>query len=394
MAERLNRVLQTAETIDDLFAIQHRLQAHLPGRLRPLLATTSIRNRGTLVVGPRGTGKTTFLLDKARQGKLLYLSADSPLVSNTGLWELGRLAFQRDFDGIIIDEVHYAPNWSRDLKALYDAYPRKKIIASDSSSVILQKGIADLSRRFVKIQIPLLSFRDYVFLKEGLSLPVIDLLKTDRAAIQRALDQGPVLHWFREYLCGGFRPFFLEGSYPERQLNIIEKTVFSDIPFLLTQTNENILRLGNAVIGMLATSSIPTLNMESTCRDWNVGKETFYNLLSALESLSLIRIVDYGKSSKSRTKGAKILLADPSHYAVLGGSMGNLRESYVVFELERRFGEVFASKDERKGDFVSHGMLFEVGGRNKKAKSANYVIRDDLEYPSPRQIPLWTMGLR
>lgn len=384
----------SAETIDDCMAIQQRLQAHLPGRLRPLLATTPIKSRGTLVVGPRGTGKTTFLLEKAKHGKLFYLSADSPLVSNTGLWELGRMAFQRDFDGIIIDEVHFAPDWSRDLKALYDAYPRKKIIASDSSSVVLQRGIADLSRRFVKIQVPLLSFREYVLLKEGLSLPVIDPLKPDRAAVQRALDQGPVLHWFREYLRGGFRPFFLEGSYPERQLNVIEKTVFSDLPFFLAQTNENILRLGNAVIGMLATSSIPTLNVESTCRDWNVGKETFYNLLSALEALSLIRIIDYGKSSKARTKGAKILLADPSHYAVLGGSRGGLRESYVVFELEQRFGAVFASKDERKGDFVSKGMLFEVGGRNKKAKGADYMIRDDLEYPAPRQIPLWTMGMR
>lgn len=48
----------------------------------------------------------------------------------------------------------------------------------------------------------------------------------------------------------------------------------------------------------------------------------------------------------------------------------------------------------RKGDFVSHGILFEVGGRNKKGKSADDVIRDDLEYPAPRKIPLWTLGMR
>lgn len=382
------------EIIDDFIAIQHRLQRVLPERLRSTLSGIKISTRGTLVVGPRGTGKTVFLLETAKASKLLYFSADSPLLSNVGLWELGRMAFQRDFNGVIIDEVHYAPDWSRDLKALYDAYPGKQIIASDSSSIVLQKGIADLSRRFVKIKLSLLSFRDYVFLKEGITLPEMDILRLDPLLIQKTFEKGPILSWFRDYLTAGFRPFFLEGSYKERQLNIIEKTVFSDLPFFLPQTNENILRLGNAVVAMLAASSIPTINVEATCSDWGVGKGTFYQLLAALEALSLIRIVDYKNSSKSRTKGAKILLTDPSHYAVLAGDLGNLREAYVAFELEQRFGEVFASKDERKGDFVSRGLLFEVGGRSKKIKHANYVIRDNLEFSAPGQIPLWTMGLR
>ena len=149
---------------------------------------------------------------------------------------------------------------------------------------------------------------------------------------------------------------------------------------------------------MLATSSIPTINMESTCRDWNIGKETFYNLLSAMEALSLIRIVDYKKSSKSRTKGAKILLSDPSHYAVIGGAnpvlRGNIRESYVALELEKRFGEVYASKNEKDGDFVSNKITFEVGGQSKKIKNSDYVIRDDIALPADKQIPLWTMGIR
>jgi predicted AAA+ superfamily ATPase len=347
-----------------------------------------------LVVGPRGTGKTTFLLEKAKQSKLLYLSADSPLISNIGLWELGRQAFQRDFNGIIFDEVHFAPDWSRDLKALYDAYPKKQIIASDSNSLILQKGIADLSRRFIKFTIPLLSFRDYVYIKYEITLPTIDILKPDISVLQKILDSGPVLNWFKEYLNAGMRPFFLENNYRERQLNIIEKTVFSDLPCFLPQTNENILRLGNAVVGMLALASIPTINVESTCREWSVGKETFYNLLAALEALQLIRIVDYRKSTKAKTKGAKILLVDPSHYSVLGGNIGNMREAYVAFELQERFGEVFASKDEEKGDFLSQGILFEVGGASKKAKKSDYVIRDDREQFTTGKIPLWTLGLR
>ncbi|HAR43538.1 MAG TPA: AAA family ATPase [Bdellovibrionales bacterium] len=390
----VERIMQVNDIIDQLFAIQLRIQAWQPACLRPLLTQTEITARGTLVIGPRGTGKTTFLFEQAKKGKFLYFSADSPLVSDLGIWEIARVAFQRDFEGVIIDEVHCARKWSNDLKALYDAYPRKKIIASDSSSIVLQRGIADLSRRFVKISIPLLSFRDYVFLKHGLLLPQLNILKPDLRATQEILDTGPVMLWFREYLQGGLRPFFLEGSYAQRQLNVIEKMVFSDLPFVLPHVNDNILRLGNAVIGMLARSSIPTVNVDSTCRNWGVGKEKFYQLLAALEALSLIQIIDYRKSAKTRSKGAKIFLADPSHYSVLGGDLGNQREAYVAAELLARFGEVYASKDEKAGDFISEKHLFEVGGLSKKRKNADFVICDDLELPAPKRIPLWTLGLR
>ncbi len=391
MVERLS---QLAAIVDELIEVQERLQSFVPDRLRPCLTQESITARGTLVIGPRGTGKTTFLLAQAMEKKLMYLSADSPLVSQVGLWDLGREVFKRDFSGLIIDEVHFAPDWSRDLKALYDAYPRKIIVASDSSSVILRKGVSDLSRRFIKIQIPFLSFRDFVFLKEGITLPVLNFQEPDQRSVQKVLNTGPILHWFKIYMNTGLRPFFLEGDYRERQLNIIEKTIFSDLPFLLPQINENILRLGNAVIGMLALSSVPTINVESTCRDWNVGKDTFYNLLAALEAISLIRIVDFKKTSKSKSKGAKILFSDSSHYAVLGGNPGNAREAYVAWELEQHFGEVYASKDEKKGDFTAGGLVFEVGGASKKVKEADLVLCDDLELPVGKKRPLWMMGLR
>jgi predicted AAA+ superfamily ATPase len=97
---------------------------------------------------------------------VLYLSADNPLIAIKGLWEIGNTAFLAGYDGIIVDEVHYAKDWSSALKSLYDAFPDKSVYASDSSSFILRSGIADLSRRFSSVQIPQLSFREYLFLKK------------------------------------------------------------------------------------------------------------------------------------------------------------------------------------------------------------------------------------
>ena len=66
------------------------------------------------------------------------------------------------YEGVIIDEIHYASNWSIHLKALYDDYPGKIIWISDSSSLVLRDGKADLSRRYVAIQMPLMSENFYI----------------------------------------------------------------------------------------------------------------------------------------------------------------------------------------------------------------------------------------
>jgi hypothetical protein len=34
----------------------------------------------------------------------------------------------------------------------------------------------------------------------------------------------------------------------------------------------------------------------------------------------------------------------------------------------------------------------EVGGRSKKSKQADFVIRDDTDYPAGKAIPLWLLG--
>lgn len=48
--------------------------------------------------------------------------------------------------------------------------------------------------------------------------------------------------------------------------------------------------------------------------------------------------------------------------------------------------------------FVVDGRTFEVGGRNKKRKQVAdvadaYVVKDDIEYPYLRTIPLYMFGL-
>ena len=384
--------MKVSEALYQLEQNQVRIQSVKPDRIRLGLQDRDLEQmRAALVLGPRGTGKTTLLLDACRKERLLYVPADFPLVARFGIWEIAEEAFRCGYSGVAVDEVHFVRSWSQDLKAVYDSYPRAKIYASDSSSLVLRKGIADLSRRFPRVKVPLLSFREFIHLKTGEVPPKFSFLETTDPCFE-ILQQVNVLRLFREYLEVGFRPIFLEGEYHARLLDIVEKTIFFDIPFLLPQVQDRYLTVLNAIMGYLATSRKPSLNIESLSREWSIGKDKLYELLTALEHVELISIVRYKSDVKAAGKGAKIFFSDPTFYAALGGHVGNVRESFVACMMRQSGGLIYACKDERSGDFVVNDMVLEIGGKNKKRKQAQFVIRDDIESPSRDVIPLWALG--
>ena len=384
--------MNVSEALTQLATIQQRLQQELPDRIRASFPPSQLKDlRAAMIIGPRGTGKTTLMLTRSKQEQLLYLSADNPIVSRFGIWELGNEALMMGYKGLAVDEVHYAKSWSGDLKALYDSFPKAMIYASDSSSIVLRLGVADLSRRFPKVRVPFLSFREYLTFINNQDFPILKYTSSSEKFSAIASEQ-KILPLFKEYITRGFRPFFLEGHYEDRLVNIIEKTIHSDIPFLLPSVQQNYLRLLNAIIGYLASSPIPTLNIESLSTEWSVGKEKLYELLSVLEHVELINIVRFKSDKKASGKGAKIFLSDPSMYFALSGKLGNVREAYVVCTAKQSGLEIFACKDEAKGDFILEDTIIEIGGRNKKRKQSDLVIRDDLDHPSPGVLPLWALG--
>lgn len=380
------------EIIFQLEQTQQRIQNAVPERLRPLFARLEIEDkRAALIIGPRGTGKTTLLLRAARANSVLYLSADHPVVSGLRLWDIATRAFQMGYRGLAIDEVHFSVNWSQDLKAIYDSYPDKALWASDSSSLILRQGLADLSRRFPRFHMPLLSFREFIYLSTGQEVQIFNPLE-DASPCTEIIGRMNVLALFRQYLMLGCRPIFLEGDYREKLLNIIEKTIFTDVPFLLPKLQDKYLRLMNAMIGYIATSSVPTLNIDALSNEWSLGKEKLYELLNALEHIGLLNIIRYPQDHKASGKGAKIFLADPSMYHVLEGQTGTVREAFLASSFRNAGFKVYACKDETRGDFVISGKTLEVGGRKKSRKQSDFVVRDDLDLPLNRAIPLWSMG--
>lgn len=383
------------EAIERAEQIQARLLTHQPSRLRDWSGHFNMPERAGLLSGPRGVGKTTWMLSQVEPHHMLYLSADNPVLSTVPLFDLLEGIFMRGYEGALVDEVHYATGWARHLKAAYDAFPKNRILASDSSTVILRNETADLSRRFPVHTMPLLSFREFLSLKLNREVAPIDPFAPSKSDVQALVREIKVLRLFREYLNGGFRPFFLEesGLYQEKVMNTIAKTMESDIPFLVPQITENHLRLMHAVIGYLAVSTVPTLQVNSLCREWSLGKEKLYQLLAAMERSHLIRIIRKRNDTKMNSVGAKLLLHEPSVYNFFGRNEGTQREAYTAAAFLDAGYELFASSNETDCDFIVNGLRIEVGGQRKRAKAADFVVRDNVDLPSGNILPMWLLGL-
>jgi predicted AAA+ superfamily ATPase len=131
------------------------------------------------------------------------------------------------------------------------------------------------------------------------------------------------------------------------------------------------------------------------CKEWAIGKPKLYELLHAMEDAGVINIVQKSEIEKPYSKGAKIFMADPTLYYSLEGDVGNFREAFTVFTLKEK-GKILAAKNEEEADLIfenKKSFKLEIGGKKKKPKSSDFVIRDDIDLPIKNAIPLWALGM-
>ncbi len=111
-----------------------------------------------------------------------------------------------------------------------------------------------------------------VHISERRYLPLLNPFCSTPSVVKEIMGSINVLAAFEEYLDRGFRPSYLEWDYKEQIEHIIEKTIHGDVPFFVAQISDIHFRLMSAVLGFLAISKVPTLNIERMSREWGIGK--------------------------------------------------------------------------------------------------------------------------
>lgn len=363
------------------------------------------------ITGFRGVGKTTLMLQYFMENfenpeDCLYISCDNIKLIGEGLFSSVSTFFDSGGKVIILDEIHKYPNWSMELKNLYDSYPEKKIIFSGSSTLELVKGKYDLSRRAVIYRLAGLSFREYLELFKNVHIKEQQLDNILKSHVKIASNIGKdvsVLRYFRSYLKEGYYPFLIEGSdsYGQKVLNALEKVLYEDIPAVY-QIRPSAVPILKKLIFLVGTSQPFVPNIERIGAILNISKEYTYYYIDYLEKAGIFNLLfpdAYGIKLLRRPE--KIYLENPNiFYAVselVGAScsLGAVRECFFVNQLRNDFRISYS----KSGDFsVGRKYVFEVGGGGKGFKQItdeknSYLVCDDILMGYKNKIPLYLFGL-
>lgn len=352
------------------------------------------------ITGARGVGKSTMVLQYVKTQisdcKVLYISADHTFFTTHTLVEVADDFSKEAGSLLVIDEVHKYPDWSRELKQIYDTHPDMKVIFTGYSVLDIIDGVADLSRRVLHYTMYGLSFREYLGLFHHISVPKYSLeeILDGKAHIEGMLHPLPA---FREYLSEGYYPFAIEGDFPLRMQNVITKTIESDIAQYagLRATTAKKLKKMLAVISGLAPYKP---NADNLALEIGISRNSVQDYLSLLERAQLIgQLRDDTGGIRGLGKVEKVYIDNPSLMRVLSGGktdVGNMRETFFYNQMRVK-NDVISS---RQSDFKIEKYTFEVGGRKKGKKQIedipdSFIVKDDIEFAQGNVIPLWAFGL-
>ena len=355
------------------------------------------------IVGARGVGKTTFLLQYLKENdiplsKKLYFSADAVDIDS-----LFDIAFEFSKEGgalLIIDEIHKYKNFEIELKKIYDMLDIK-VIFSGSSALRLDHSKGDLSRRAILYHMKGLSFREFVELKKNIKLPKFtkDEIFENHIDISYELNEKfKPFEFFKEYLKSGYYPFYFENedSYLLRLQETVNTVIEVDIPSIFPIEYDKIINL-KKLIRLVCLSKPFKVNIKELSTKIGISDyQTLYKYLEYLKRGKILNLLRAkSKGDNIFLKPDKIYLANTNlHYSYCQKSeIGTIREVFFMSMFDDN--EIAIST---KGDFtVDDKYIVEVGGKNKTYKQIkdipnSYIVADDIEVGSGNKIPLWMFG--
>ncbi len=350
------------------------------------------------IVGPRGVGKSTMVLQHIKQsadGHRLYVSADNIYFTSHSLIDFSDEFVKDGGTHLYIDEIHKYPGWSRELKQIYDVHPSLKVVFTGSSVLDIKRGEADLSRRVLMYKMQGLSFREYLQLFHGIKSRAFsfDEILSHKVELPEVAHPLPL---FRDYLNRGYYPFAIEGDFPTRMMQVVEQTVEVDIPQYADMKVATARKLKRMLV--ILSGLVPYKpSIESLAAEIGVSKNNVPDYLVYLERAGMIGLLrDDTLGMRGLGKVEKVYVDNPSLMSILSSepNIGNIRETFFYNQMRER-QDVTAS---RVSDFTISGYTFEIGGRKKGKKQIEdvpdgRVVKDDIETGHGIVIPLWHFGM-
>ena len=356
------------------------------------------------IKGTRGVGKTTFLLQYAKENfakgdrQCLYINMNNFYFQSRGIADFAADFVNHGGKVLLIDQVFKQPDWSSELRKCYDRYPELKIIFTGSSVMRLKDENPELNGIVKSYNLRGFSFREYLNIITGRRFKAYSLeeiISQHESIVKEILPLVSPSQHFRDYIHHGFYPFFLEHrNFSENLLKTMNMMTEVDI-LLIKQIDLKYLTKIKKLFYLLALEGPKAPNISNLAKEINTSRATVMNYIKNLADARLISLV-YPVGQEFPKKPAKVMLQNSNLiYAIYPIHLDNqqLMETFFVNALQE---VCLVNESNKPGTYIiSQKDKFKVcdTGKNKKrfSNDTTYIIYNT-EVGKDNQVPLWLMG--
>ena len=357
------------------------------------------------IKGTRGVGKTTFLLQYAKEHfdkedrSCLYVNMNNFYFQGRGIADFAADFYHQGGRTLLIDQIFKQPNWSTELRRCYDELPGLKIVFTSSSVMRLKEDIPNLDDIVKRYNLRGFSFREYLNLQTGNNFAPIslaDILSNHEQIVKEILPKASPAKHFKQYLHHGFYPFFLENrNFEENLLKTMNMMTEVDI-LLIKQIELKYVSKIKKLFYLLAVEGPKAPNISNLAHEIETSRATVMNYIKYLADARLINII-YPVGEEFPKKPAKVMMHNPNlMYAIypIEYSKQDIMETFFVNALWKDHVVNQGNKDAYY--IVDGARKFKVcpADDNPKARYNPDTIyaRYGTEIGQDNRIPLWLFG--
>ncbi|MBQ8594176.1 MAG: ATP-binding protein [Bacteroidaceae bacterium] len=354
------------------------------------------------IKGTRGVGKTTFLLQYAKERfgtdrSCLYVNLNNFYFQGRGIADFAGEFQKRGGKVLLIDQVFKQPDWSSELRKCYDRYPSLKIIFTGSSVMRLKDENPELNGIVKSYNLRGFSFREFLNLQTGNHFPAYTLeqiLNNHEQIVRTVLSRVRPLDFFQDYLHHGFYPFFLEKrNFSENLLKTMNMMIEVDV-LLIKQIELKYLSKIKKLLYLLAVDGPVAPNVSQLAIDIQTSRATVMNYIKYLADARLINMV-YSKGDCFPKKPAKIMMHNTNLMYSIYPVKVEMQDVLETFFLNTLWKDHKVNKGEKGTSFLVDGeRAFRIctdGYRVKHNPNITYALHR-AEVGHGNQIPLWLFG--
>lgn len=357
------------------------------------------------IKGTRGVGKTTFLLQYAKEHfnvedqQCLYINMNNFYFQGKGIAEFAGDFVSRGGRVLLIDQVFKQPNWSKELRKCHDLYPQLRIVFTGSSVMRLKEENPELNGIVKSYNLRGFSFREFLNLQTGSNFRAYDLdeiLSRHEKIIKEILPCLSPLKYFKDYLHHGFYPFFLEQrNYAENLLKTMNMMVEVDI-LLIRQIELKYITKIKKLFYQLAVDGLQAPNVSQLALDIQTSRATVMNYIKYLADARLINMI-YPIGEEFPKKPAKVMLHNSNLMYSIYPIKANLQDAMETFFVNSLWKDHIVNDAGKDQFYIVDGTrkfrIHDAKSEHKIRMNSDVIYaRYNTEVGRDNQIPLWLFG--